>query len=105
MVLIKTAGNVTKVNTPFDDCFLFAPKSSFLILNLLMKSSFLWNRLPGALQWQWFVHVGILSVSPATVERKDSPQHDVSILRQLGVLRISSQPADGLLSLRERRDQ
>ena len=55
--------------------------STNFLLDILNLNTLLNNNLPGALQWQWFVPVGILSVYPAAVEREDSPQHNVPILQ------------------------
>ena len=54
---------------------------NLLPLRYIHLNTFLWYDLPDALQWQWFFHVGILSVFPPQVERYDSPNHNIFILR------------------------
>ena len=76
MILIHK--NISYVTPRFDDII---PILCLQELNILNLNGFLWHDLPGALQWQWFVHVGVLSIFPSAVEREDSPQHNVPILR------------------------
>ena len=61
----------------------------FLFDNLNVNRKVPYN-LPGALQWHWFVLIGLLSVYPCAVKRKEPPQYYLPILRKLGVLRIPS---------------
>jgi len=70
-----------------------------------MDKIFIGYNLPCALQWQRFLHVGILFVPPIAVEGEYSPQHNVPIFRQLRAFSIPSPPAHWLLSLRERHQQ
>lgn len=72
-----------------------------LLFDNLNTNRYLPYNLPGALQWHWFVLIGILSVYPRAVKREEPPQYYVPILRKLGTLWISSPPTHRLLSLRD----
>ena len=67
--------------TFFKTIFFKCQMLNLLPLRYIHLNTFLWYDLPDALQWQWFFHVGILSVFPPQVERYDSPNHNIFILR------------------------